>query len=187
MKGIKGRTLIPVPDRERRAIEELARRMLTWGDAQRDWCTGCYREFWRRPLSAHDRCQDCCSHRPLRGWLRKSNGEAQPKALCLGCGKLGDIPRYDLEPLLDVCFRDNIEFDSRAAAPCEHCGGTVGTELHHWAPRAIFHDADDWPTGYLCTECHRLWHRAMRDARGVSLPDDRKVGSRPTWWGATSA
>jgi hypothetical protein len=53
---------------------------------------------------------------------------------------------------------------------CVKCG-SLGAELHHWAPRAIFgNEADQWPTDYLCLPCHRLWHdtinkqRAFRDS-----------------------
>lgn len=40
---------------------------------------------------------------------------------------------------------------------CARCGAS-GTELHHWAPRHLFEDADQWPTSYLCNNCHKLWH-----------------------------
>jgi hypothetical protein len=35
-------------------------------------------------------------------------------------------------------------------------------EIHHWAPRALFKDADMWPVAYLCRECHSRWHQAMK-------------------------
>ena len=44
---------------------------------------------------------------------------------------------------------------------CERCGA-AGTELHHYAPRSLFDDADDWPTGYLCRPCHTKWHQLTR-------------------------
>jgi hypothetical protein len=44
--------------------------------------------------------------------------------------------------------------------PCQKCGA-FGAELHHWAPREHFDDADDWPTGWLCVRCHNLWHLTM--------------------------
>jgi len=43
---------------------------------------------------------------------------------------------------------------------CQRCGH-YGAELHHWAPSAIFGDADKWPTGYLCQPCHSRWHNEM--------------------------
>lgn len=48
--------------------------------------------------------------------------------------------------------------------PCEHCGNTNGTQLHHWAPRRLFpNDADNWPTSWLCTTCHTQWHQTIRN------------------------
>lgn len=46
--------------------------------------------------------------------------------------------------------------------PCAVCGA-LGTEIHHWAPRAVFGpvEADIWPTSYLCPDCHTEWHRRM--------------------------
>jgi hypothetical protein len=46
--------------------------------------------------------------------------------------------------------------------PCEHCGSSGGSQLHHWAPRALFPDADRWPTGWLCSACHSHWHVTTR-------------------------
>lgn len=45
--------------------------------------------------------------------------------------------------------------------PCARCG-IYGTELHHWAPRHLFDDCDDWPTAYLCPSCHQLWHNKIQ-------------------------
>jgi hypothetical protein len=45
--------------------------------------------------------------------------------------------------------------------PCARCGSTSGSESHHWAPRAIFKDADLWPSSWLCRTCHMEWHRRM--------------------------
>jgi len=42
-------------------------------------------------------------------------------------------------------------------ARCARCGIREG-ELHHWAPKSVFEDADDWPQDYLCVECHKEWH-----------------------------
>lgn len=43
--------------------------------------------------------------------------------------------------------------------PCERCGAHTGVEEHHWAPRALFDDADLWPTSWLCPSCHLRWHQ----------------------------
>lgn len=45
---------------------------------------------------------------------------------------------------------------------CSRCGRRdVPLQVHHWAPRARFEDADDWPTSALCHDCHIAWHRVM--------------------------
>ncbi len=54
--------------------------------------------------------------------------------------------------------------------PCQVCG-EFGTELHHWAPTAIFGlEASAWPTAYLCTACHQEWHRRMEVYRAGQPP-----------------
>ncbi len=53
------------------------------------------------------------------------------------------------------------EINASPSGPCEHCGDGAVLELHHWAPRKAFDDADDWPTSMLCGGCHRLWHSVM--------------------------
>lgn len=47
--------------------------------------------------------------------------------------------------------------------PCQVCG-SFGTEVHHWAPSAVFgREAALWPTGQLCRDCHAEWHRRMEE------------------------
>ena len=47
---------------------------------------------------------------------------------------------------------------SLSAEPCAHCGSKSGTEWHHWAPKHLFEDPDNWPGDYLCKPCHKYWH-----------------------------
>ena len=49
---------------------------------------------------------------------------------------------------------------------CCVCGGDVRVQLHHFAPRALFEDADDWPQAYLCIECHMRWHVTLKTPHG---------------------
>jgi hypothetical protein len=44
---------------------------------------------------------------------------------------------------------------------CAHCGKVGRVECHHWAPKHLFADADQWPQSYLCGPCHQLWHATM--------------------------
>ncbi|WP_425518228.1 HNH endonuclease [Nitratireductor kimnyeongensis] len=55
--------------------------------------------------------------------------------------------------------------------PCERCGSTEGTEVHHWAPWHLFDDADEWPTSNLCKSCHTRWHRIVTP--NMSTPRSR--------------
>lgn len=54
--------------------------------------------------------------------------------------------------------------DHRFGAACARCGSLEGTQTHHWAPRALFDDADEWPMAELCKRCHARWHRTMDQA-----------------------
>lgn len=48
---------------------------------------------------------------------------------------------------------------SKDAEPCSYKGcKNIGTEYHHFAPRHLFDDADNWLTGWLCKYHHALWH-----------------------------
>lgn len=40
---------------------------------------------------------------------------------------------------------------------CARCGAR-GTQLHHWAPKELFEDAEEWPQSYLCRNHHQEWH-----------------------------
>ena len=49
------------------------------------------------------------------------------------------------------------------AEPCAVRGClNKGTEYHHFSPRHLFDDADDWPTAYLCKVHHTMWHKITR-------------------------
>jgi hypothetical protein len=50
--------------------------------------------------------------------------------------------------------------DYSCGVRCARCG-LRGTDLHHWAPQALFQDADRWPTDYLCRNCHGQWHKII--------------------------
>lgn len=56
----------------------------------------------------------------------------------------------------------------QADKPCEVCGSTGQTELHHWAPFHLFGDeADKWPTSLLCRPCHVRWHQTVTPNMGA--------------------
>lgn len=47
------------------------------------------------------------------------------------------------------------------------------TEYHHFAPRHLFEDAEDWPGAYLCKYHHMLWHKLTMT--GMYAPQREKV------------
>lgn len=63
---------------------------------------------------------------------------------------------------------------------CIRCGATENLHQHHYAPRAIFNDADDWGTVTLCPNHHALWHSMMRlyytRPVDVGMPDGEAYG-----------
>jgi hypothetical protein len=77
---------------------------------------------------------------------------------------------------------------------CARCGARdVPLEKHHWAPRAVFEDADNWPISYLCLACHDDWHRKMgwrprvkTQARLRTLRESRIRSLLGDFWGAYS-
>jgi len=118
-----------------------------------------------------------CPHEvTIPGYMRKSNGTYLAQSACLKCRQRDDIrpARGDSRYIFDICVRDNLRGQAEGSHPCARCGAFNGVERQHWAPQAIFDDAWSWPTSWLCVGCHRLWHQAMRDAKGVSLPPDQR-------------
>lgn len=190
MKGLKGRQLIHLNPEDKDRLEEFARKCGNWRDRANSICSTCFREWWKPNAIAFkpdEKCVTCCEHTLIRGYMLKSNGEASPQALCLNCGHRGDISRHDMRPILDVVLHDNTREDRwNANQECSHCH-QPGAELHHWAPRAIFNDADSWPKSWLCPDCHRLWHQTMRKASGYRLPPEERSGPIPAWWGGATA
>lgn len=54
--------------------------------------------------------------------------------------------------------------------PCQVCG-SFGTEVHHWAPAAVFGtESALWPTTLLCPDCHSEWHRRMEEYYAARSP-----------------
>jgi hypothetical protein len=78
-----------------------------------------------------------------------------------------DIPDIDKLPL----YADNtIHSEPCAVKDCKN----KGTEYHHWAPRHLFENADDWPFSYLCREHHILWHKMTKT--GTYRPQESRHG-----------
>lgn len=96
----------------------------------------------------------------VRGWI--SSG-------ILKVSSVEDIPLYE---------------DRHGTHLCEVCGAGYAA-LHHWMPqvfRGVVENLGDWPTSYLCKDCHNLWHEVVtfyipgRGASEISKVAQRKVG-----------
>lgn len=44
---------------------------------------------------------------------------------------------------------------------CIVCGAEGPVEVHHFAPQALFTDAERWPVAHLCHTHHVEWHQVM--------------------------
>lgn len=138
-------------------------------------CAVCNKKTYRSSLHRH-----CCKHpaESLAPWdqldiRRVSNGQRNYYLRCGGCDS--NVPiKNALVPDWAKTATPNSDYTSDKH-PCARCDNHL-TEYHHFAPRAIFADADFWPGAWLCKACHTLWHGAMREAAGYRLHDRRFCG-----------
>jgi hypothetical protein len=103
-----------------------------------------------------------CGGTPILWRQINGNGAQVVVARCSNCDRVPNMkqpflpkaehPNWQAYPL----YQDNTEFSE----PCVIRGcGRKDTELHHFAPRALFgNEADDYPTGWLCQYHHDRWH-----------------------------
>lgn len=122
-------------------------------------------DWHRRPQHGYH----CSGTSPIAhlGKVKASNGTIQYKAYCPECGCVGTNFKHSELDYLDV---DKIPFIRvHDVVPCERCGSEDGSELHHWAPQYLFDDADEWPTSYLCRDCHGEWHSKVTPKMSSSL------------------
>jgi hypothetical protein len=184
VEGLSKYTVVPVEPALKADLEQKFQRDAEWQNHQRVWCHICGQHTRRKPTTPG--CRGCCPHTPafqFAGYLRKGNGGHVAQWLCMLCGYRRDVRRGETDTIRDICIQDNTLLDP--PEPCARCRSTTGTELHHWAPSAIFNDAGSWPTSWLCVACHRTWHQAMRLAGGYRLPEDQRIGEQPAWpWSA---
>jgi hypothetical protein len=105
-------------------------------------------------------CPECGSKEWKIGKLIDSGGSVRYPWFCGLCGARSQLyvkKKEVLDSLVPLIA------DLRQHS-CEVCGN-FGAQLHHWAPRSIFEDAEVWPKGYLCQPCHSRWHSVMDKAR----------------------
>jgi len=93
-----------------------------------------------------------------------ANGAKMIVEKCPKCGRNADenqpyLPMRDYDWDKLPLYADY----SLNSQPCCYKGcENKGTELHHFAPRALFSDADNWPQGFLCKKHHQIWHMKTR-------------------------
>ena len=100
-----------------------------------------------------------CPHEQIQMMLlHQRDGRSVVVEVCRACScKIKTVPKRewpgDWESLTtyrdnrcDLCLGNGC---AMCAIPCHKCGSYAGTELHHWAPRHLFDDADDWPQSFL--------------------------------------
>lgn len=110
-----------------------------------------------------------------------ANGVIQFKLRCTTCHRIsgGAIARFKLtetERGTVETIRSNINPNNA----CSHCGEwTRGVELHHWAPFGQFTDSDNWPTSFLCIDCHRKWHETMNGYKWIKYDSVTPSSSPP--------
>jgi hypothetical protein len=100
-----------------------------------------------------------CSTDRIAMWMIvvARNGHRVAQLRCIACCALDQTRTAE-----SVGVQWPVIRDYAAAMPeCERCGDASGIEVHHWAPRHLFRDADLWPTANLCRDCHQLWHRVV--------------------------
>lgn len=100
------------------------------------------------------------------GGIIKANGVISFRARCLGCGRMTtELKKSDIPRLIDRGIRYAFTRETYAKADNHLCQvkgcGRTDIEWHHFAPRNMFPDADDWPYLPLCRTHHRLWHTTM--------------------------
>lgn len=167
--GLARYEIAPTDPAKKAWIERFAATVAEYGNGSRTYCNTCFKVTYRRAPGAA--CSKCCTHSLIvRGYMRKASGVHERQTLCVACGQRDSVSKWDRQPIEDLLLRDNLNVDgSSRPDPCARCD-SEGTEMHHWAPQAIFADADSWPTSPLCPACHREWHSKMREAKGYRAP-----------------
>ena len=109
-------------------------------------------------------CQKCgCKVNAELVRVITTSGSSQVYWNCLQHNGAIDRPRKNIQHIKIRKHGIDIEklpiiYDNSITVRCAVCG-TIGAELHHWSPRYLFGDeCEDWPTAFLCRDCHKTWH-----------------------------
>lgn len=130
-------------------------------------------------------CPDCGGTEFAVGEARNARGDVIYPYFCRSCEyvftqyapkkaalALGELPRVYTKTERKIAAGTHTPSQSYME-PCEVCGATGDSELHHWAPYHLFgYECEKWPQSYLCRACHVRWHQTVtpnmgkRDAGG---------------------
>jgi hypothetical protein len=100
-------------------------------------------------------CPSCKTNQWALVSVIKQNGIKVVKSQCLNCAESsGQFPIDYIDPELCPIWTDH------RSICCMRCGA-LEAEMHHYAPRHLFDDSDEWGTIPLCREHHRIWHKIV--------------------------
>jgi len=107
-----------------------------------------------------------CNCRPAEigiTYIVAANGHRQYRPCCMICAR---APVYNIPHDRLTEGEKTAAAFLRGAQPrqCKRCRAWGPTEIHHWAPRALFADSACWPTSELCHRCHVEWHQTIATA-----------------------
>lgn len=139
---------------------------------------------WRTASGTHF-CTHCKSTTKCR--LEKmtcNNGAIAVYLVCDQCGKRPSRTGCNVPHALLMANGIDInslpEKDDNSYVLCEVWGcDRPGAEIHHWAPKSVFADADNWPTSLLCRHHHSLWHKTSGLGLSVKLSIDNPPFDSP--------
>lgn len=109
---------------------------------------------------------DYCHHQGRSSLVRTkiADGSWQVRKLCGQCRQPFGSAVNQRTVQMDALDEFVLGYTNPCCAVCGH----PDTQLHHWFPQALARKAginpDGWPTAYLCSTCHDLWHRIVTPA-----------------------
>lgn len=100
------------------------------------------------------------------GGVIKANGSVGFRVRCLGCGlESQDIGKSNLQKYLASGYQYTWTRTCYAHNDIHQCQvrgcSETDVEWHHFAPRNVFADHDNWPCLPLCRFHHQMWHKQM--------------------------
>lgn len=127
-------------------------------------------KLWKRKAILCERCENVGPALLVQQQAR--NGAVQVYWLCWACQE--SIKKQGMFVAHEKLREHGVRiFDLPTVMPngggrvetCVRCGVDLNLENHHWAPKAKFEDADQWPQDDLCTTCHGRWHKTMEASK----------------------